>query len=64
MSTAKSKPGRKSIPEDQKKKTVGIVISPTILSLLEKDVKIGKSDTINMMIVRILKEHYSKELND
>ena len=64
MSTVKSKAGRKSIPQELKKKTVGIVISPFIIGLLENDVKLGKADTLNMMIVKILKDHYSKQLND
>ena len=63
MSTTKSKVGRKPIPEEQKKKTVAIVISPLMIGLLDNDVKTGKAETINMRIVQILKEHFSHELN-
>ena len=54
----------KPIPQELKKKTVGIVVSPFIIGLLENDVKLGKADTLNMMIVKILKDHYSKQLNE
>jgi hypothetical protein len=56
------KRGRKPLPENQKKKSIWAVFPPEIITLLNKDVEDGKSDTINQRITQIVKKYYTRKL--